>query len=118
LQGIPTELYEAAEIDGANSAQRFGSITLPMLSPVIFFNLVIGLIGAFQFFTEPYLMTKGGPENSTLTYMLHLYRNAFRYYKMGYASAMAWVFFLLVLVLTLLVFKSSPLWVYYESRRN
>ena len=118
LQGIPTELYEAAEVDGANAWQRFLHVTLPMLSPVIFFNLIIGLIGQFQWFTEPYVMTQGGPENSTLTFMLYLYQNAFTYFKMGYASAMAWVFFALVLVLTLLVFRSSPMWVHYEGERR
>ncbi len=116
LQGIPTELYEAAEIDGAGSTSRFTHITLPMLSPIIFFNLVMGLIGVFQFFTEPFVMTRGGPENSTLTYMLYLYRNAFSYFRMGYASALAWVFFVMVFLLTLAVFRSSPLWVYYEAR--
>lgn len=118
LQGIPTELYEAAELDGAGAWRRFISVTLPMLSPVIFFNLVLGVIGSFQFFTEPFIMTRGGPENSTLTYMLYLYRNAFNYFKMGYASALAWVFFALVLVLTLAVFRSSPMWVHYESERD
>jgi multiple sugar transport system permease protein len=118
LQGIPTELYEAAEVDGANAWQRFLHVTLPMLSPVIFFNLIIGLIGQFQWFTEPFVMTQGGPENSTLTFMLYLYQNAFTYFKMGYASAMAWVFFALVLVLTVLVFRSSPMWVHYEGERR
>ena len=118
LQSIPTDLYEAAELDGAGAWRRFLHVTLPMLSPVIFFNLVLGLIGAFQFFTEPFVMTRGGPENSTLTYMLYLYRNAFAYGKMGYASAMAWVFFALVLLLTLAIFRSSPLWVHYENERG
>ncbi len=118
LQAIPSELYEAAEMDGAGSWRRLIYITLPLLSPVIFFNLVMSLIGVFQFFTEPYIMTKGGPEQSTLTYMLYLYRNAFKYFKMGYASALAWVLFLLVLLLTLAVFRSSPLWVHYEAKRE
>ncbi|MCX6049776.1 MAG: ABC transporter permease, partial [Chloroflexi bacterium] len=85
---------------------------------VIFFNLVMGLIGVFQFFTEPFVMTQGGPEQSTLSYMLYLYRNAFTYFKMGYASALAWVLFVLVLLLTLAVFRSSPLWVHYEAQRD
>lgn len=118
LQAIPSELYEAAELDGAGSWQRFAHVTLPMLSPVIFFNLVMGLIGAFQFFTEPFVMTAGGPENSTLTYMLYLYRNAFSYFKMGYASALAWVFFVFVLLLTVAVFRSSPMWVHYETQKG
>ncbi|CAN5792259.1 sugar ABC transporter permease [soil metagenome] len=118
LQAIPTELYEAAAIDGAGSWRRLLNITLPLLSPVIFFNLVMGLIGVFQFFTEPFVMTQGGPEQSTLSYMLYLYRNAFTYFKMGYASALAWVLFALVLLLTLAVFRSSPLWVHYEAQRD
>jgi multiple sugar transport system permease protein len=118
LQGIPTELYEAAQIDGAGAWQRFYRVTLPMLSPVILFNLILALINQFQWFTEPFVMTQGGPENSTLTYMLYVYQNAFIYFKMGYASAMAWVFFVLVLVLTALVFRSSPMWVHYEGERG
>ncbi len=118
LQGIPTELYEAASIDGANAWQRFWSVTLPMMSPVLFFNLVIGVIDAFQYFTNAYVMTNGGPGRSTLFYNLFLYQNAFRYYKMGYASALAWVLFLIILILTLLIFKSSPYWVYYEGLTN
>jgi multiple sugar transport system permease protein len=118
LQGIPTELYEAAAIDGAGMGRRLLNITLPLLSPVIFFNLVMGLIGVFQFFTEPFIMTQGGPEQSTLSYMLYLYRNAFKYFKMGYAAALAWVLFVLVLLLTLAVFRSSPLWVHYEGQRD
>jgi multiple sugar transport system permease protein len=118
LQGIPTELYEAAEIDGATSWRRFLHITIPMLSPVIFFNVVMGLIGAFQWFTEPYIMTRGGPEQTTLAYMLNLYNNAFQFFKMGYASALAWVLFMIVLLLTALVFRSSPMWVHYEADRR
>jgi multiple sugar transport system permease protein len=118
LQGIATELYEAAEMDGATSWRRFIHVTLPMLSPVIFFNVVMGLIGAFQWFTEPFVMTRGGPSQSTLSYMLNLYNNAFQFFKMGYASAMAWVLFVLVLLLTMAVFRSSPMWVHYEAQRG
>jgi multiple sugar transport system permease protein len=118
LQGIPSELYEAAEIDGATSWKRFLHVTLPMLSPVIFFNVVMGLIGSFQWFTEPFVMTHGGPEQSTLSFMLNLYNNAFQFFKMGYASALAWVLFVLVLLLTLAVFRSSPMWVHYEAERG
>jgi multiple sugar transport system permease protein len=118
LQGIPTELYEAAEIDGANRWRKFISVTIPMLSPVIFFNLVMGIIGSLQIFTEGYVMTAGGPNNSTLFSVLYLYRNAFDYLQMGYASAIAWVLFLIILLLTLAVFKSSPLWVFYEEQRR
>jgi multiple sugar transport system permease protein len=115
LQGIPTELYEAASIDGANWWHKFWKVTVPMLSPVLFFNLVMGVIGSFQYFTNAYVMTDGGPGRATLFYNLYLYRNAFHYYKMGYASALAWVMFLIILVFTMLIFKSSPLWVYYEG---
>lgn len=117
LQGIPTTLYEAAKIDGANTWQRFRNITVPMMTPVIFYNLVMGLIGAFNFFTEVYVATdgEGGPVRSTLFYNLYLYQNAFKFFKMGYASALAWILFLIVLIVTLLVFRSSPYWVFYEG---
>lgn len=117
LQGVPTTLYEAAKIDGANRWKRFWHITIPMMTPVIFYNLVLGLIGAFNYFTEVYVVTNGdgGPVRSTLFYNLYLYQNAFRFFNMGYASTMAWVLFLIVLVITLLVFRSSPLWVFYEG---
>jgi len=119
LQGIPTQMYEAAEIDGANGRQRFFRITLPMLSPVIFYNIVVGVIKALQVFTEPKVMTEGGPNNSTLMYMLYLYRNAFKWFKMGYASALAWILFLIILLCTILLLRSATSWVYYEgeSRR-
>jgi multiple sugar transport system permease protein len=116
LQGIPSELYEAASIDGASSATKFWKITLPMLSPVLFFNLVMGVIATFQYFTNAYVMTNGGPGRSTLFYNFYLYQNAFHYFKMGYASALAWILFLLILAFTLLIFKSSPYWVYYEGQ--
>src|SRR5262245_30181554 len=117
LKGIPRQLYEAAEIDGASSGQAFWRITLPLLSPTIFFQLVIGIIYEFQIFTQGYILG-GGPNNATTFYTLYLFNNAFRYFKMGYASAMAWVLFLLTLVITLLVFRSSPYWVYYETERR
>jgi multiple sugar transport system permease protein len=115
LQGIPTALYEAAEVDGANSIQKFFNITLPMITPVLFYNLVIGIIGTFQYFTNAYVMTAGGPVEATLFYNLNLYNNAFRYQEMGYASALAWMLFVIVLILTMLVFRSSSMWVYYEG---
>jgi multiple sugar transport system permease protein len=115
LQGIPTALYEAAEVDGASTVQKFFNITLPMITPVLFYNLIIGIIFTFQIFTQVYVMTGGGPVESTLFYNLYLYNNAFRYQEMGYASALAWILFLIVLVLTMLVFKSSAMWVYYEG---
>jgi multiple sugar transport system permease protein len=89
-----------------------------MLTPVIFYNLVMGIIGSFQVFTQAFVMTGGGPVNSTLFYVLYLYKQAFNYFHMGYASAMAWILFAIILVLTLLVFKSSSMWVYYEGERR
>jgi multiple sugar transport system permease protein len=115
LQNIPASLYEAAEIDGATSWQKLWGITLPLLSPVIFFNLVMGVIGALQSFTVFYVVTGGGPRHSSETLMLYLYENAFKFLRMGYASALAWVLFFYILVLTLIVYKFSNRWVYYES---
>ena len=115
LQGIPTELYEAAEIDGAGYWRRLRYITLPMMTPVIFFNLLTGIIFSFQVFTQAYVITGGGPDNASLVYVLHLYRNAFKYFRMGYASALAWVLFVILLVLSALVFQTSSRWVYYEA---
>jgi multiple sugar transport system permease protein len=117
LQGIPTELYEAATIDGAGIWRRLRHITLPMLSPTLFFVLVTNIIFSYQIFTNVYVMSggQGGPANSTLMYILHLYLVAFRQYRLGYASALAWVLFILLLLLTLLIFKSSSAWVYYET---
>jgi len=114
LQGIPRYLYEAAELDGANSFQKFTKVTLPMLTPTIFFNIVISLIGSLQIFTEAYVMTGGGPQYSTYFYSLYIYENAFRYFKMGYASALAWIIFIVILVLTILQVYLSKKWVYYE----
>lgn len=115
LQGIPTELYEAADIDGCTARGKFRFITLPGMSAVLFFNLVMGIITSFRIFTQAYVLTGGGPGNASLFYVLYLFRNAFRLFKMGYASAMAWVLFVIILILTALVFKSSPYWVFYES---
>jgi multiple sugar transport system permease protein len=115
LQGVPQQLYEAAEIDGANYWHRFRHITIPMMSPVIFFNLLLGLIGALQTFTQGYIITNGGPQNSTLFYALYLYRRAFTDFKMGYAAALAWVLFAIVLVLSVLVFRYLGRQVYYED---
>ncbi len=115
LQGIPTTLYEAASIDGANGLRRFIHITLPMLSPTIFFNLVMTLTGCFQVFTQAYVMTSGGPNNATLTVVLYLYRNAFQMLRFGYASAVAWVLFVIIMAFTLMVLRSSSLWVFYEG---
>ncbi len=115
LQDIPESLYEAASLDGATSTTQFWNITLPMLTPVILFNLIIGLIGAFQYFTQAYVMTAGGPQDSTTSYALHLFNRAFLDFKMGYASAMAWILFVITLIAALLIFKSSARWVYYSG---
>lgn len=116
LQGIPKHLYEAAELDGATVFVKFRFITIPMISPVIFFNLIMSIIGSFQTFTTAYVMTGGGPANASLFYALYLYQNAFQFFKMGYASALAWVLLIIVLALSLAVIQSSPYWVYYEGR--
>jgi multiple sugar transport system permease protein len=105
LQNIPAELYEAAELDGAGRIASFTKITLPMLSPVILFNVVMGIINSFQSFTSVFIMTGGGPENSTLVYALSIYRNGFQFYKMGYASAMAWILLVMTSISIFFVFK-------------
>jgi multiple sugar transport system permease protein len=115
LQGIPESLYEAAKIDGANTWQLFWKITMPLLTPTIFFNLVMGLIGTFQYFAPAFILTNGGPLFATYFYNLMIYDRAFRWLQMGFASAMAWFLLLVVMLLTLLVFRSSSMWVYYES---
>lgn len=114
LKDIPTYLYEAATIDGASAFHKLRHVTLPMLTPVIFFNLVMGIIGAFQTFTQAFVMTPtGGPQDSTYFYSLYLYNRAWKYLDMGYASAMAWMLFLVIVVLTALVFRTQRKWVHY-----
>ena len=115
LQGVGEELYEASSIDGANSFQRFFKITIPMISPTIFFNVVMAVIGSFQYFTQAFVMTEGGPLNSTLFYNLYLYVKAYKELKMGYAAALAWIMFVIILFVTLLVIRSSSFWVYYQN---
>ncbi len=115
LNGIPGQLYEAAEIDGAGSMRRFWNITIPLMTPVIFFNLILQIIGSFQVFTASYLMTAGGPNYATTFYVLYLFNNAFSWFNMGYASALAWVLFFIILALSLVVFRSGSSWVYYEE---
>lgn len=115
LQGISDTYYEAARLDGASHWQQFRFITIPQLSPVIFFNLILGIIGAFQVFTTAYIMTGGGPNNATLFYALSIFRNAFEYFKLGKASAMAWVLFVILLIITAIQFWGSKRWVYYEG---
>lgn len=115
LQNIPRVYYEALEIDGGNAWHKFWNITLPMVSSTMFFNLVMGIIGALQVFGQAYIITEGGPNNSSLFYVFNLWRQAFKYMDMGLASAMAWILFVAVLVLTIVVFKTSNKWVYYEG---
>lgn len=115
LQGIPKHLYEAVEIDGGNWFHKFKNITIPMMTPTIFFNLVMLIIDNFQVFSKAYVMTEGGPNNGSMFYVFYLYRRAFTYSEFGYASALAWVLFIIILVLTIIVFKSSNKWVYYEG---
>jgi multiple sugar transport system permease protein len=115
LQSVPESIHEAAAIDGAGTLQRFRFITLPMLTPVMFFSLVVGIIGSFQVFNTAYIMTQGGPANATLFYVLYLYRKAWDSLQMGYASALAWVLFLIILAFTLVQFKLASRWVYYEG---
>ncbi|MBX3142604.1 MAG: sugar ABC transporter permease [Trueperaceae bacterium] len=116
LQNVPVQLYEAADLDGATRWQRLRYVTLPMLSPVILFNLIMGIITSFQAFTNIYIMTGGGPSNSTLVYALYLYQNAFQFFRMGFASAMAWVLLMITAVALVFVFRTSG-WVYYEGKR-
>ena len=115
LQGVPTELYEASEVDGANWHHRLFRITIPMITPVLFYQAITGIITSLQVFTQALIMTAGGPKNATLFYMLYLYRNAFQYFKMGYASVLAWILFVYILILTLFVVRSSSLWVFYTG---
>jgi multiple sugar transport system permease protein len=120
LQNVPAQLYESAEIDGANAIQRFWKITLPLITPVIFFDLVTSTIGAFQIFQEAYIMAngEGGPMNSLLFYNFHLWNKAFRVFDMGYASAMAWVLLVIVMAITLVNLKLAKHWVHYEGGDN
>ncbi len=118
LQDVPKELQEAASIDGANAWGRFWKITLPLLTPSILFNLIFGMIMTFQSFTNVYIATNGGPLDSTLFYVLYLYQKAFSLLEMGYASALAWILFLMVLVLTIIIFKTSGKWVFYRSETD
>ena len=115
LQDIPLELYESADIDGANQWHKFWNITLPLLTPSVLFNLIFGIILTFQSFTNAFIATNGGPLDSTLFYVLYLYRKAFEHLQMGYASALAWLLFLIVLVCTLIIFLTSGKWVFYRS---
>lgn len=116
LKGVPRQLYEAAELDGSGHLSNFWHITIPMISPAIFFTLILSTIESFQIFTNVYIMTEGGPANASLFYVLYLYRQAFEYFRMGYASTLAWILFVIILIFTFIQFKISGRWVYYESR--
>lgn len=115
LQSIPDVFYEAAKVDGANAWTCFWRITLPLLTPTIFYVLTLGIIGTFQIFTQAFILTEGGPNDATLFYALQLYRQAFRYFRMGYACAMAWVLFFIIFGVTLVNLRVSSFWVYYET---
>jgi multiple sugar transport system permease protein len=114
LQGVPRHLYEAVAIDGGGFWQQFRHVTVPMMTPVIFYNLVTSVIGTFQVFNVAYIMTQGGPNNASTFYVYYLYTTAFTKSEMGYASALAWVLFVIVMVITVILFRSSRRWVYYE----
>ena len=118
IKGIPQELYEVAEIDGAGAWAKFWNVTIPMLTPTIFLNLILGIIGAMQVFDIPFVMTEGGPADATRTYMIHLYNRGWVEIRMGSGSAMGWVLFIIIMIITLLVIKSSEAWVYYEGERR
>jgi multiple sugar transport system permease protein len=118
LQGVPVALYEAASLDGAGTWARFRHVTVPMISPIILFNTVLGVIGSFQTFTYAYVLTGGGPNYATLFYVLYLYQNAFRWFEMGYASALAWVLFLVIISCTLLILRLSRSHVHYEGAQR
>ena len=115
MQSVPTELYDASKIDGATAWRRLWAVTIPMTSPVILFMLIMGIIGSFQVFTGIFLITRGGPANATLTYVVYLFNNGWQYFKMGYAAALAWVLFLIIMSLTLLTLKLTGRMVYYEG---
>ncbi|MFQ5867642.1 MAG: carbohydrate ABC transporter permease [bacterium] len=115
LQGIPTALYEAARLDGANWLRTFWHITIPAMSPIILFNLIMQIVTSFQVFGSAYVITQGGPGDASLFYVLYLYRNAFQFNKMGYASALSWLLFIMIMLATIFVLKSSKKWVYYEA---
>jgi multiple sugar transport system permease protein len=114
LQNVPMELMEAAEIDGASTWRRFRNITLPLMSPVIFFNLVVGIIGSFQVFVGAFIMTNGGPQNATLFMVLYIYRQGFTYFDMGFAALLSWLLFFVIMIFTGIQFRASNRWVYYE----
>lgn len=118
LKQIPNDLYEASAVDGANKVTQFFKVTLPMLSPIIYFNLIMGVIGAFQMFTSAFVITNGGPMNSTYVYALYLYERAFSRYELGYASALAWIMLLMIVAATVVISYTSKYWVFYETENE
>ena len=115
LQDVPRDFYEAANLDGATATQKFFKITFPMISPVVFFNVLMAIIKGLQIFTQPYVMTQGGPAQSTYVYGLYLYNTAFSYGKFGYASSLAWVLFIIIIIITMIIMKTSNSWVFYRE---
>jgi multiple sugar transport system permease protein len=117
LQNVPTELYDAAKVDGATSLQRFRHVTLPIISPIIFYQLVLAVIGAFQYFTQAYIVSngRGDPNGATMFYNLYLYRTAFNFLDMGYGATLAWIMFVIVLLITIFLFRTQQRWVYYAG---
>jgi multiple sugar transport system permease protein len=120
LQGVSPSLHEAAELDGAKGFGKLWHVTIPAISPVILFNAIMGMIGTFQYFAQAFIMTdgKGGPDKSTLFYALQLYKDAFENFRMGTASAMAWILFVITLIATAILFRTSARWVYYEEEKG
>lgn len=116
LKNLPKELFEAVDIDGGNAFHKFKSITIPFMTPIIFYNLVMTLIGSFQIFSQAYIMTDGGPNNASLFYVYYLYREAFQFSRLGSACAIGWVLFVIIMLATALLFKTSNAWVYYENK--
>ncbi len=115
LQSVSQELLDAAQLDGANAWQRFLNITVPTISPIFFFNLVIGVIGSFQVFTNAFIMTRGGPQDATRFMVLHIYYNGFDEFRMGYAAVLSWILFLIIMIFTVIQFRFARIWVYYEA---
>lgn len=115
LKQIPSDLYEASSVDGANRFIQFFKITLPMLSPILYFNLIMGVINAFQMFTSAFVITNGGPMNSTYVYALYLYERAFSRYQLGYSSSLAWIMLIMIVLATVIIAGTSKYWVFYET---
>jgi multiple sugar transport system permease protein len=116
LQSVPQQLLDAAAIDGANAWRRFWHVSVPIVSPVILFNMIIGIIGSFQVFSSAFVMTGGGPRDATLFLVLYIYRNAFQFFRMGYAAALAWMLFVIIMAFTALQFLVANRWVYYAGK--